>query len=209
MFRFGAPTLGYLGHLNHPLVFQWDLNLKLRWWPFGWRATSVGPVEQAEDRDETFFKNSYCRWWQLRCFCDFHPGHWESFPFWRAYVSKGVGNHQLDSRFFLRFCCYRIGFQTHDEDMCSITVGEDMVEVKHLTTLLCWWTPMVVFHAKKKHKSAPSHWVPGDVKLILEAWCTLTPKPSLILSMTTLPAVMFLRSEVKGQGPFVGLFANL
>ena len=152
MFRFGAPTLGYLGHLNHPLVFQWDLNLKLRWWPFGWRATSVGPVEQAEDRDETFFKNSYCRWWQLRCFCDFHPGHWESFPFWRAYVSKGVGNHQLDSRFFLRFCCYRIGFQTHDEDMCSITVGEDMVEVKHLTTLLCWWTPMVVFHAKKNIK---------------------------------------------------------
>ena len=126
-------------------------------------------------------------------------------PFWRAYFSKGLKPPTRQSFFFSRLCCYRIGFQTHDEDMCSIRVGEDMVEVEHLTTLLCWWKRMVVKTQPTSHKSAPSHWVPGDVKLILEAWCTLTPKPSLILSMTTLPAVMFLRSEVKGQGPFVGL----
>ena len=200
MFRFGAPDLGVpwtpKSSTGFPVGFElenWDDGL------LGEEQRVLDQLNKLRIEMKHFSKTATAGGGNSDVFVIFTPDIGKVFPFWRAYVSKGVGNHQLDSRCFLRFCCYRIGFQTHDEDMCSITVGEDMVEVKHLTTLLCWWTPMVVFHAKKKHKSAPSHWVPGDVKLILEAWCTLTPKPFLD------PVNDHLASchvpKVRGQGP--------
>ena len=30
------------------------------------------------------------RWWQLKCFWNFHPETWGRFPIWRAYFSKGL-----------------------------------------------------------------------------------------------------------------------